>query len=68
LGTAAFLWLTQLVLRHAPRVVVALGDNFHDGGGPSRMQDRDRSALVALQRGREWIWITGNHDGCITHV
>jgi DNA ligase-associated metallophosphoesterase len=54
--------LTQLVLRYAPRVVVALGDNFHDGGGPSRMQDNDRAALSALQRGREWIWITGNHD------
>ena len=54
--------LTQLVLRYAPRVVVALGDNFHDGGGPSRMLDNDRAALSALQRGREWIWITGNHD------
>jgi hypothetical protein len=54
--------LTHLVVRYAPRIVVALGDNFHDGGGPSRMQDVDRASLAALQRGREWIWITGNHD------
>lgn len=54
--------LTQLVMRYAPRIVVALGDNFHDGGGPARMMDGDRAALTALQRGREWIWITGNHD------
>ena len=38
--------LTQLVMRYAPRVVVALGDNFHDGGGPARMIDEDRAALT----------------------
>ena len=54
--------LTQLVLHYAPRVVVALGDNFHDGGGAARMLDVDRAALTVLQRGRDWIWITGNHD------
>jgi DNA ligase-associated metallophosphoesterase len=54
--------LMQLVMRYAPRAVVALGDNFHDGGGPSRMQEHDRAALIALQRGRDWIWIAGNHD------
>jgi metallophosphoesterase superfamily enzyme len=26
------------------------------------MMDVDRPALAALQRGRDWIWITGNHD------
>ena len=25
-------------------------------------RDTDRAALRALQRGREWIWIAGNHD------
>lgn len=54
--------LTQLVLRYAPRIIVALGDNFHDGGGPARMLDGDRAALTLLQRGRDWVWITGNHD------
>ena len=54
--------LARLVTHYAPRVVVALGDNFHDGGGAARLSDGDRAQLVALQRGRDWIWITGNHD------
>ena len=48
--------------RYAPRLVIALGDSFHDGGGPDRMADISRAALKTLQRGRDWIWITGNHD------
>ena len=26
------------------------------------MTDTSRASLKALQRGRDWIWITGNHD------
>lgn len=52
----------RLVARYAPRTVVALGDSFHDGDGPARIAPADRAALADLQRGREWIWITGNHD------
>ena len=54
--------LAHLVARYAPRVVVALGDSFHDGRGPARLADTDRTSLTALQRGRDWIWIAGNHD------
>jgi uncharacterized protein len=54
--------VARLIASYAPRIVVALGDSFHDGGGPRRIGDADRSALAALQRGREWIWIAGNHD------
>lgn len=54
--------LSRLMERYAPRVVIALGDSFHDGGGPRRLADNDRSALKSLQRGRDWVWITGNHD------
>jgi DNA ligase-associated metallophosphoesterase len=54
--------LAALVARYAPRLVVALGDSFHDGGGPARLADTDRAALRGLQRGRDWIWIAGNHD------
>ena len=54
--------LARLIARYAPRLVVALGDSFHDPDGPARMTDTDRAALRALQRGREWIWIAGNHD------
>lgn len=54
--------LARLIAHYAPRVVVALGDNFHDREGPARIADADRATLQALQRGREWIWIAGNHD------
>ena len=54
--------LARLVARYAPRLVIALGDSFHDCDGPTRIADTDRAALRALQRGREWIWIAGNHD------
>jgi DNA ligase-associated metallophosphoesterase len=54
--------LAALIARYAPRVVVALGDSFHDGRGPARLADPDRATLRNLQRGRDWIWIAGNHD------
>jgi DNA ligase-associated metallophosphoesterase len=54
--------LARLIATSAPRVVVALGDSFHDRNGPARIADGDRAMLRALQHGREWIWITGNHD------
>jgi len=54
--------LARLVERYAPRLVIALGDSFHDGGGPQRMDDVSRAALKAMQRGRDWLWISGNHD------
>ena len=54
--------LTRLIARYAPRIVVALGDSFHDGGGPARLGAEDRDNISAMQRGRDWIWIAGNHD------
>ena len=54
--------LARLIERYAPRLVIALGDSFHDGGGPARMDDISQAALKALQRGRDWVWIAGNHD------
>jgi DNA ligase-associated metallophosphoesterase len=54
--------LALLIARHNPRVVVALGDSFHDGEGPARIAPADRDRLDNLQRGREWLWIAGNHD------
>ncbi len=54
--------LARLVAHYAPRVVITLGDNFHDRGGHARLAAQDHASLTALQRGRDWIWITGNHD------
>lgn len=54
--------LGEAIVRYAPRIVVALGDNFHDNSGAERLAPQDRETLLGLQRGREWVWITGNHD------
>jgi DNA ligase-associated metallophosphoesterase len=54
--------LAHVIARREPRRVVCLGDSFHDVGGFGRLSDVDRFRLATLQRGREWVWITGNHD------
>ncbi len=54
--------LSDVVARFNPRAVIALGDSFHDIGGPDRLGDEERSTLRGVQAGREWIWVTGNHD------
>ena len=52
----------RLISRLDPRVIIALGDSFHDNDGARRLSPRDAAWLAALQAGREWVWIAGNHD------
>jgi len=54
--------LGAVIARFDPRMIVALGDNFHDGGGATRLLPQDRATLAGLQRSRDWVWIAGNHD------
>lgn len=54
--------LTQVVMRWRPRAVIALGDSFHDREAGERLSAEDGARISALQAGREWIWISGNHD------
>lgn len=54
--------LTALAERYNPKTIVCLGDNFHDGDGPARLDAESRAAIVALMRGRRFVWIEGNHD------
>jgi uncharacterized protein len=54
--------LGRLIAYYAPRCVAALGDSFHDMGGPARLSPGDRDRLNELQRGRDWLWLSGNHD------
>jgi uncharacterized protein len=60
--TATLARLAKLIERYGPALVVALGDSFHDSGGPARMPQGARTVLDALQRGRDWLWLAGNHD------
>jgi DNA ligase-associated metallophosphoesterase len=45
-----------------PRVVISLGDSFHDRGARPRMAGDDVSALRRLTNACDWVWIEGNHD------
>lgn len=54
--------LAVAIARYNPRLVISLGDSFHDRTGSKHLPDNYRDDLIALQRGREWSWIEGNHD------
>jgi len=54
--------LGSVIARHNPRIVVSLGDNFHDRRGSAEMPELGRMMIRDMAAGREWIWISGNHD------
>ena len=54
--------LAAVIARHDPRIVIALGDSFHDRTAHERLSAPDREAIAAMQARRDWIWISGNHD------
>jgi DNA ligase-associated metallophosphoesterase len=45
-----------------PRVLVLLGDSFHDAGATARLAPQDARRVAELARGRTLVWIVGNHD------
>lgn len=54
--------IADLIARHKPSRVIALGDSFHDIDGPARLPDAARDTLAKFVSQSEWIWIEGNHD------
>ncbi|MFN3523594.1 MAG: ligase-associated DNA damage response endonuclease PdeM [Phenylobacterium sp.] len=46
----------------APRTLVFLGDTFHDRRAEDRLAADDAARLAALARGRDLVWVVGNHD------
>ena len=54
--------LGAAIAYYNPRIVISLGDSFHDRTGSAHLPDLYRESLLALQRGRDWAWIEGNHD------
>ncbi len=54
--------LSAVITRYDPKIVVSLGDNFHDRKGSEHLPAELRSLITAMARGRDWIWINGNHD------
>jgi len=60
--------LSAAIARHTPARVIALGDSFHDGGAETRIDAADLTTLRRLQPGRDWLWVTGNHDPQISRT
>jgi DNA ligase-associated metallophosphoesterase len=54
--------LARLVAAWRPRVLVAVGDSFHDNGGPARLGQPERDAIVAMAADVRIVWVSGNHD------
>lgn len=54
--------LARQIAHWQPCTVVSLGDSFHDGEASGRMPETFREELKALMKGRDWVWIAGNHD------
>ncbi|TPN89510.1 ligase-associated DNA damage response endonuclease PdeM [Mesorhizobium sp. CU2] len=59
---ATLLQLQSVITDYQPRIVVSLGDSFHDGGGAERMHQSFREQLEAMMAARDWFWVAGNHD------
>ena len=54
--------LTLLLRRYQPRIVVALGDLFHDAEGAARLPAGEIARLNAMTEAHRFIWVQGNHD------
>ncbi len=54
--------LARTIERLDPDIVVCLGDSLHDRHAAERLAPEDLDAIRTLQEGRDWLWITGNHD------
>ncbi len=54
--------LGSVILHYKPRMLVFLGDSFHDIGGAARLHGEALGDLVGLCAAQETFWITGNHD------
>jgi DNA ligase-associated metallophosphoesterase len=44
------------------QTVICLGDSFDDLQAAQALPEDARQTILALQSGRRWIWIEGNHD------
>ncbi|TQI75815.1 putative phosphoesterase [Bosea sp. AK1] len=67
-STATLVALGHAIRRHQPARVIALGDSFHDRDAENRLAPETRATLSLMQQGRDWLWITGNHDPAISRA
>lgn len=60
--------LERVVRDYMPKTVICLGDSFHDPFSHERLLPEAIARFGALASGRDWVWITGNHDPEIPHM
>ncbi len=46
----------------SPRIVISLGDSFHDRRARPRMAADDVARLRQMTGRSDWVWVEGNHD------
>lgn len=54
--------LQGVIADYEPATVISLGDSFHDTEGSDRMPAPFRDQIETMAAGRDWYWVTGNHD------
>jgi DNA ligase-associated metallophosphoesterase len=54
--------LSAVAAQYRPRLLVAVGDSFHDDQAASRLDRGDLDVLDALACVAQLVWVTGNHD------
>lgn len=54
--------LARTIEAYDPQTVVCLGDSLHDRRAAARLNGDDCEVVRRLQAGRDWFWVTGNHD------
>ena len=42
--------------------VICLGDSFDDSAAAQALSEEEKLWIAAMQAGRRWVWIEGNHD------
>ncbi|MEM9939165.1 MAG: ligase-associated DNA damage response endonuclease PdeM [Pseudomonadota bacterium] len=61
--TSATLTIVEALMAElAPRMVISLGDSFHDGKAETRMSEACTARVRALTASTDWVWVEGNHD------
>jgi len=54
--------LALLLRRWSPRMVVALGDSFHDTAAHGRLPQTELARLRSIASALRLVWVRGNHD------
>jgi DNA ligase-associated metallophosphoesterase len=54
--------LASVIGRFRPRMVLAVGDSFHDASAAGRLAGEDAALIASLSGLTSLVWLSGNHD------